>query len=90
MSGKTYLSRLLAETASAQENSMYEPTAACRIQELDRKVRFDFFETTCGFEFVKRLYSRYETLKKSLIRALEDVWNWLARLVQRPRALLSL
>ena len=56
MSGKTYLSRLLAETASAQENSMYEPTAACRIQELDRKVRFDFFETTCSFEFVKRLY----------------------------------
>eukprot|EP00242_Pyramimonas_sp_CCMP2087_P008342 CAMPEP_0198210596 /NCGR_PEP_ID=MMETSP1445-20131203/20924_1 /TAXON_ID=36898 /ORGANISM="Pyramimonas sp., Strain CCMP2087" /LENGTH=177 /DNA_ID=CAMNT_0043884693 /DNA_START=199 /DNA_END=732 /DNA_ORIENTATION=+ len=38
MAGKTYLSKLLAETASSQENSLYEPTAGCRIQELDRKI----------------------------------------------------
>ncbi|KAK3268349.1 hypothetical protein CYMTET_23142 [Cymbomonas tetramitiformis] len=35
-SGKTYLSRLLAECAFSNAN--YDPTAGCRIQELDRQV----------------------------------------------------
>mmetsp|Transcript_34446 Transcript_34446/g.47732 ORF Transcript_34446/g.47732 Transcript_34446/m.47732 type:complete len:197 (-) Transcript_34446:212-802(-) len=36
MSGKTYLCKLLAETAG--QVNQYETTAGCRIQELDRKI----------------------------------------------------